>query len=234
MYYAKDYRSMARNSLRGHWPISILVVFIGMLLGGLNISSLFEIHFEEGDFYITVMGLTLGHSSPYLDGAIGLFAGIGSAVAAYGIIKFLIGGAIELGIRNYFLKLNYDMNPEVGDMFSYMRIFGKALGLRIVMSIFIILWSFLFIIPGIVAAYRYSMATYIMAENPDITIMEAIDASKEMMAGRKWALFCLDISFIGWMILCVFTAGLGYLLLHPYMESARAHFYLTIKHGMVR
>ena len=125
------------------------------------------------------------------------------------------------------------MNPEVSDMFQHLKIFGKALGLRIVMAIFIFLWSLLFIIPGIVAAYRYSMATYIMAENPDIGIMEAIDASKEMMKDRKWALFCLDISFIGWIILCAFTAGLGYLLLHPYMESARAHFYLTMKHGMV-
>lgn len=246
MYYAKDYRAMARNSLKGHWPLSVLVVFIGMLLGGLDSSSILEFNLEEGDFYLTIFGQEVGrgngmHSALDAAGNIvssALFGkaliGVGLAAVLYAILVFLIGGAIELGIRNYFLKLNYDMNPEIGEMFAYLKIFGKALGLRIVMTIFIFLWSLLFIIPGIVAAYRYSMATYIMAENPDIGIMEAIDASKAMMADRKWNLFCLDISFIGWIILCGFTFGLGYLLLHPYMESAKAHFYLTLKHGMAQ
>ena len=238
MYYAKDYRAMARNSLKGHWPLSILVVLIGMILGGLERPSFLEFKANEG---WTLFGIPVGANihahgvDPFFSRvALGALAGIGAAATIYGILVFIIGGAIELGIRNYFLKLNYDMNPEIRDMFQHMKIFGKALGLRIVMIIFILLWSFLFIIPGIVAAYRYSMATYIMAENPDIGIMEAIDASKEMMKDRKWALFCLDISFIGWIILCGFTFGIGYLFLHPYKESARAHFYLTMKHGMVK
>lgn len=245
MYYAKDYRAMARNSLKGHWPISVLVVFIGMILGGLDHSSIFEFNLEEGDFYVTVFGQAIGQNNGAGFGAVAgniasnalvgnALIGVGVTAIIYGLVIFIIGGAIELGIRNYFLKLNYDTNPDVSDMFSHMKIFGKALGLRIVMGIFIFLWALLFIIPGIVAAYRYSMATYIMAENPDIGIMEAIEASKSMMADRKWKLFCLDISFIGWIILCGFTFGLGYLLLHPYMESARAHFYLTVKHGMTQ
>lgn len=237
MYYAKDYRAMARNSLKGHWPISVLVVFIGMILGGLSSTTLFEFDTDAG---WSVLGIPVGRGGylyaddPFFSRvALGAIAGIGAAAIVYGIVVFIIGGAIELGIRNYFLKLNYDMNPEVNEMFAYMKIFGKALGLRIVMAIFIFLWSLLLIFPGIIAAYRYSMATYLMAENPDMGIMEAIDASKTMMKDRKWALFCLDISFIGWHILCWITGGLGYLLLHPYTESARAHFYLTMKHGMV-
>lgn len=237
MYYAKDYRAMARKSLNGHWPLSILVAFIGMLLGGLSRASFLEFDTDAG---WSLFGIPLaGHMGYHSDGlfpgvAFGALAGIGVATTLYAILIFIIGGAIELGIRSYFIKLNYDMNPEIGDMFQHLKIFGKALGLRIVMTIFIFLWTLLFIIPGIVAAYRYSMATYIMAENPDIGIMEAINASKEMMKDRKWALFCLDISFIGWIILCGFTFGIGYLFLHPYTESARAHFYLTMKHGMVK
>ncbi len=246
MYYAKDYRAMARKSLKGHWPMSVLVAFLAMILGGLQNQSIFELNIEPGNTYITLFGLNIGQNTGLSFGSSiseftsGFFhsnlAAIVGAIAGvsiiYGLVIFIIGGAIELGIRNYFLKLNYDMNPEVGELFSRMKIFGRALGLRIVMAIFIILWSLLFIIPGIIAAYRYSMATYLMAENPDMGILEAIDKSKEMMIGNKWRLFCLDISFIGWHILCALTAGLGYLLLHPYMESARAHFYLTLKHGM--
>ena len=65
----------------------------------------------------------------------------------------------------------------------------------------------LFIIPGLIATYRYAMAPYIMAEHPEMGIMEAIEASKQMMDGNKWSLFCLDFSFIGWMILSVLTSG---------------------------
>ena len=231
MYYAKDYRKMARNSLKGHWPRSILVAFIAMILGGVSSSSILQFDSESG---ATLFGFPLV-SSPangFDSFAANLLLGVGVFTVIYTIIIFIIGGAIELGVRNYFLKLNYDMNPEVSELFAYMKIFGKALGLRIVMTIFIILWSCLFIIPGVIAFYRYSMATYLMAENPDMGIMEAINASKQMMIGNKWRLFCLTLSFIGWHILVGFTGGIGYILLHPYIEAAKAHFYLTLKHGM--
>lgn len=248
MYYAKDYRAMARRSLKGHWPLSILVTFIALILGGLDGTSMVELNLEAGNTYLTLFGFNIGQnmganpadmiggvaSGMFAPGFSSLFGFMGGIVSIYAIVIFIIGGAIVLGVRTYFIKLNYEMNPEVSDLFSHMRIFLKALGLQIMMLIFIFLWSLLFIIPGIVAFYRYSMATYIMAENPEIGVFEAISASKAMMAGRKWRLFCLEFSFIGWHILCAFTFGLGYLLLHPYIESARAHFYLTIKHNMTQ
>ena len=87
------------------------------------------------------------------------------------------------------------------------------------------MWSLLFIIPGIVAAYSYAMAPYILAENPDMTVREAIAASKEMMRGSRWRLFCLGFSFIGWSMLCILTLGIGNLWLRPYREAAQAAFY---------
>ena len=70
--------------------------------------------------------------------------------------------------------------------------------LNLLITLKVIAWSLLFVIPGIVAAYRYSMATYIMAENPGMQATEAIERSKALMDGRKGDLFCLDLSFIGW------------------------------------
>ena len=86
-------------------------------------------------------------------------------------------------------------------------------------------------IPGIIAAYRYSMATYIMAENPDMKAMEAIEASKQMMSGNKFRLFCLDLSFIGWDILGMITLGIGMLFVRPYQQAAKAAFYREVSEG---
>ena len=69
------------------------------------------------------------------------------------------------------------------------------------------------------------MAPYILAENPDMTTREAIAASKEMMRGSRWRLFCLGFSFIGWSMLCILTLGIGNLWLRPYREAAQAAFY---------
>ena len=67
-----------------------------------------------------------------------------------------------------------------------------------------------------------------MAENPDMGVMEAIGRSKELMMGNKWRLFCLQLSFIGWNLLCVLTLGIGYLWLAPYQNAAETAFYLEV------
>ena len=116
----------------------------------------------------------------------------------------------------------------MSDLFSQFHSFGKALGLRIVTSVLISLWSLLFVIPGLIAVYRYAMAPYILAENPDIGVMEAIDLSKQMMMGNKLRLFFLGLSFFGWMLLGVVTGGIALLWVAPYIEAAYTAFYLDI------
>lgn len=105
----------------------------------------------------------------------------------------------------------------------------------ILSGIYIILWMFLLIIPGIIKAYSYSMAPYIVKDNPEIGADAAIRESMKMMKGYKMKLFLLDLSFIGWAILALLTLGLGLILLEPYMYSARAVFYEELKaeRGMV-
>ena len=115
---------------------------------------------------------------------------------------------------------------EVSVIFSRFDIFLKAMGLNLFMALFIWLWSLLFIVPGIIAAYRYRLAPYLMAENPNLGIREAVNMSKELMAGHKWRLFCLNLSFIGWGILSALTCGIGNLWLNPYIYAANAAFYV--------
>jgi uncharacterized membrane protein len=67
-----------------------------------------------------------------------------------------------------------------------------------------------------------------MAENPEMSASEACAKSKEMMKGYKFDLFVLELSFIGWSLLCIFTCGIGFIVLRPYMEAATADFYREI------
>lgn len=76
-----------------------------------------------------------------------------------------------------------------------------------------------------VISYRYSMSFYALVDNPNMGAVDAMRESRNMMKGNKWRLFCLQLSFIGWEFLCVFTCGIGYLWLAPYMGQAEAAFY---------
>lgn len=150
-------------------------------------------------------------------------------LAIAGVVLFVIGGGIQLGLIRYNLDLLTRENPPAFlTLFSRMSIFGRALGLRLMTGILTALWSLLFVIPGIVAAYRYALAPYLMAEHPEMGVMEAISQSKALMRGNKWRLFCLQMSFIGWGILSTLTMGIGNLWLAPYRNAAETAFYLEL------
>ncbi len=91
--------------------------------------------------------------------------------------------------------------------------------------IYIILWTLLLIIPGIIACLRYSQTFYILSEDENIGPLEAISKSKEMMVGNNWKLFCLYFRFIGWLILCIVTLGFAGLYVGPYFSQSCTNFY---------
>jgi uncharacterized membrane protein len=95
--------------------------------------------------------------------------------------------------------------------------------------IFTFLWSLLFVIPGIVKAYAYSMAYYIKVDNPSWDWKTCIDESQKIMDGHKMELFLLELSFIGWWCVGLATCGIGMFWVAPYMNATRVHFYETIR-----
>ena len=106
---------------------------------------------------------------------------------------------------------------------------GKVILLFIVQYIFILLWTFLLVIPGIVAAYRYRFAMLNLCENPEIGVMEALNMSKAQTLGFKWQLFVLDLSFIGWNILVGLTLGILDIWVAPYIAQSNIAFFQEIK-----
>ncbi len=99
----------------------------------------------------------------------------------------------------------------------------------ILVAIFTFLWTLLLIIPGIVKGLAYSMTFFIIRDNPELSVNQAINLSCKMMKGRKFDFFYLNLSFIGWGILSVLTLGIGLVWLIPYMYASYASFYQDVK-----
>jgi len=113
----------------------------------------------------------------------------------------------------------------VETLFACFRQFGRFAVLFLLQTLFIALWSILFLIPGIIAAYAYRQAPYIMLDDPDITPLEALRASKQMMRGHKMEYFILELSFLSWAFLSLFTFGLLNIWLNPYQMLTFANYY---------
>lgn len=143
----------------------------------------------------------------------------------------LLGGVLTIGYNVVFVNGFRKGKLEFMDLFEGFK--GDALNNRIIMSVlmtlYIFLWSLLFVIPGIIAAYKYAMAPYLMYDHPEMTGSEALEASKKLMDGKKGKLFLLDLSYIGWILLGFVTLGIAWLFVEPWMQAAHAAFYEDIK-----
>lgn len=138
---------------------------------------------------------------------------------------WLILGSVILTYAIISLKVIDREKVSIEDAFSGFRNFINALGLLLWQQLWVLLWSLLLIIPGIIKAYSYSMCFYILADNPDIGIREALNESKRITQGYKMDLFILDLSFLGWGILSVLTLGIGFFWLVPYMQVTMGNVY---------
>jgi len=148
----------------------------------------------------------------------------------FAAIYFVITTVLNFGYLLYCLKVsNRDSSMSYSDLFLGIRYIFKVLGLSIMMSIFVMLWSLLLIIPGIIASFRYTQAVFILAENPDKGIMQCIRESKEMMINHKFEYFVLDLSFLLWILLMIVTVGLASIYVNPYMTITKANYYNAIK-----
>jgi len=153
-----------------------------------------------------------------------------AATLGLGIASLIITGPLTFGLAKVFIGLvRSDEQIKIEDTFSgFTADIGGNIVLGLLVSVFTFLWSLLFIIPGVVKSYSYSMAFYIKNDNPTYTWKQCIDESRRIMDGNKMRLFLLDLSFIGWLIVGALCFGIGTLWVTPYMEAARANFYEEI------
>ena len=149
------------------------------------------------------------------------------------VVMFLATGALQFGLARVMTNCARNREWGIGQVFSAFseNAFGKTLLLNIVHSIFLFLWSLLFLIPGLIKSYSYALIYYLQQEPENVhkEPTELITESRIWMNGYKWKLFCLDLSFIGWYLLGALCLGIGTLFVVPYHQMARTNFYLDLR-----
>lgn len=155
----------------------------------------------------------------------------GSAVIVVLLLKIFVFAPLEVGGCSFFIRNAAD-TPGVGELSFPFKCgyYGKIVAAMILRSIYVMLWSLLLVIPGIIKSLEYRMVPYLLAEHPEMTRQEAFRISREMMDGQKWNAFLLDLSFVGWEFLATLTFGLaGIFYVYPYENATSAELYLALK-----
>lgn len=201
----QDYKNEALKALSGSWPHSLVATIIYLAI----------LSFLAMPSYMISFGITF--PSYISEGS--------------GIIFILIVYPMALGFTNSF-RLLYETgdNRLTRNAFSlgFDNWIHNVLGMLLT-SVFIVLWSLLFLIPGIIKCFSYAMTPYILVEHPEMSVNKAIDESIYLMDGHKFDYFYLALSFIGWIILSIMSFGIGFFWLIPYMQTTMAAFYADLK-----
>ena len=215
----REIKAKALESLKGNWLVAIIASFIAgtfTAAGGgttstgtddVDFSALSQLSSEE---IITTLAVFGGF----------ILLGL--------VVSVLINSLISVGYAQFNLDLVDGVKPTIVTMFSKGKQVWTAICANVLIFIRVLLGTILFVIPGIIASYKYSMVNYIIAENPGITAREALAMSKEMMQGNKFRFFRLGLSFIGWSILVVLTMGIASIWVGPYMQASFAAFYKDV------
>lgn len=164
------------------------------------------------------------------------------------VIKLFVMNVIQVGGCRFYLESQKNQQSAgIGKLFWGFRSggYGNLVKIMLIKDIKIMLWSILFVIPGIIKNFEYKMIPYILAEEPNISCAEAFAKSRQMMKGNKWKLFVLELSFIGWYFLAAFVGfilkvipvvgsillSLPVFCLAPYFDATHAELYMTLKDG---
>lgn len=177
-------------------------------------------------------GNIFGNTWLYLVLAVLVVGAVLSASSFIFIGPFLLLGPLSIGLCSYTLHLlrNTERKNKVDSLLDGFR--GPIVNHILVgflVELFTALWSMLFVIPGIVKAIAYSQSFYIAIEHPEYDANTCITESRKMMNGHKWEYFCLQLSFLGWIIVGSLCLGIGTLWVTAYMRAANAAFYEDLK-----
>jgi uncharacterized membrane protein len=147
------------------------------------------------------------------------------------VVGIIVAGPFVIGMHMFYLRAARGEEKRYETLFEPLSKgdFLNTMILYLLKTVFIMLWTLLFIVPGIIKSYAYSMAEYIYIDDPTLSSNECLAKSQTLMEGNKGKLFLLDLSFIGWILLSILTFGILSLWVAPYQQATRAAFYEDIK-----
>lgn len=230
---------------RNYWKC-VLVAFVLLMLGGgsgstgasvPSDSASYEEYNNNGIYHYNNHQYNTPKETTEDVVFVGLMVFIVMVCLTAAIIGSLIGlfvfNPLQVGSCHYFLQNAVSNDAEVGALIKAFKTNYKNTVLTMFLrGLYTVLWTLLFIIPGIIKGYEYRMIPYILADHPEMNHQEAFTLSQKMMDGEKWNTFILDWSFFGWQLLNAFTLGiLGIFYVNPYVHATSAELYLTLKHN---
>ena len=133
------------------------------------------------------------------------------------------------GLTVFFLNLVRGLDISYERLFDGYKDFVRVFLALLLVGICEVVGFVLLIVPGIIAILMFSQTAFILKDDPQISAVEAMKRSKQMMDGHKMELFVIQLSFIGWFILAMLTCGIGLLFLYPYIYATMAHYYEDLK-----
>ena len=153
----------------------------------------------------------------------------GTVTLFVSVMVMLLVAVLNAGCVLYHLGVHRGEEMGYTTLFDGFAFVGKVILLDLAVAVSVWLWSMLFVIPGIIAAYRYRFAMYNLCENPEMSVMEALRMSKVQTNGYKMDLFVLDLSFLGWSNLCSLTMGILSIWIAPWMSQTDMGYFEEIK-----
>lgn len=209
----------AKETLRSHSPRIYLVGILCSLLTTIGATAT-----EWPTIRLLLRAESLEEMLYLYENSTAVSTGFALSIATLAMTLFV--NLVTYGWQLFTLRASREEETGGAEtLFSCFQQFWRFLLAQLLMNLFITLWSLLFVIPGIIAAFAYSQTIYIMLDNPQISPLEAIGASKQLMRGHKFEYFTLQLSFLGWAYLSIFTFGLLGIWLNPYMQVTMANYY---------
>lgn len=228
MYYNRvELKARARESMR-HSTMSPYVTAL-IYCAVIYVISLLSARIMRVDGLMLAQFMSSDYALENPEAVVNWYISVRPGVFAY-IIDLLLNFMSYLlyaGFVIFILRMIRQEQNSLWNLMDGFQNFLKIIGLNIITSIFVALWSLLFVIPGIIAAYRYRQALYLLLDHPEMGIFECIRESKRLMHGHKAELFILDLSFIGWALLSIIPFVSVYTL--PYTESTYALYYSMLR-----
>ena len=211
----REFRAAAREALCGNWFVAVVAYVIVTIFSGGGLTL--EMNSEE---MYAIAGSVNVPTELLL-----VLLGTTFLIALFSLI---LSSLVTVGYAQFNIDLIDGEKPRIATLFTKWRQIGKAIVASLFVFFRVFLGMILFLIPGIIATYSHAMVYHILAENPDMTVREAMAESRRIMKGNKFRLFRLQFSFIGWNLLVVITFGIAGLWVMPYEQAAIASFYREI------
>lgn len=252
---SRDFKQVAKDSLKGHWFVAIIAAILAVLLGATSVTA-YTISYNystegEGEnpdinpgngavqaFFNSIQENQDGQDDLYesdhtafLQWWLGIMAVtlIGALISLF--ISMVIGSIAAVGYAQFNMDIIEGDDVKLRTMFSRVNQLGVTLRAKLLIFIRVFIGSLFFLIPGIVMMYSYAMVHHVLADNPEMNAREALRESKRIMRGNRWKLFCLELSFIGHYLLAFLTFGISYLHLVPFQQATYAAFYIEARNN---